>query len=55
MCNIVLHKLVFLSDVGLGFSCAMLFVPQSTINSAQENNLQFCLDLSEPMLHKEIT
>ena len=29
--------------------------PQSTNNFTQANNLQFCLDLSEPTLHKEVT
>ena len=29
--------------------------PQSTNNFAQKNNLQFCLDISGPTLHKEIT
>ena len=29
--------------------------PQSTNNFAQKNQLQFCLDISGPTLHKEIT
>ena len=32
-----------------------MYEPQSTNNSAQENNLQFCLGLSRPTLHEEIT
>ena len=32
-----------------------MYDPQSTNNSAQENNLQFCLGLYRPTLHKEIT
>ena len=48
--NILPKKITYLTSV----TCAML-THSPTNNFAQENNWQFCLDLSWPTLHKEIT
>ena len=57
-------KIIIASDIMLSLSAwanitqekyLCIVGPQSASNFAQKNNLKFCLDLSVPTLHKEIT
>ena len=51
ICNVILIYLANITQEN--YLCNVS--PQSTSNFTQKNNLNFCLDLSGPKLHKKVT